>query len=131
MTDFMLLSADASLWELAMKAKWDSHDFSPVVKSLQVQAIMQTQLNTLSQVGVWGDVWKPQQDMAFLLIVPSITVGYEMVFGLVVVWLYPCQACYHSLEEAIHKLVLLVDESADWAYVFIWLYEALSPSAVC
>ena len=37
-----------------------------------------------------------------------------------------CQACYHSLEEVAHKFALLVDESADWAYTFVWLNKALS-----
>ena len=73
-----------------------------------------------------GDMGKPWWDMVFLLIVPSITTGYKKVFGLVVVWALPHQACYHTLEVAAHKLVLLVDESADWAYTFVWLNKALS-----
>ena len=42
------------------------------------------------------------------------------------VWAHPCQAHYHSLEEVAHKLALLVDESTDWAYIFVQLNEALS-----
>ena len=87
---------------------------------------MQAQLNMLSQVGMWGDVGKPWQDMVFLLIAPSIGLGYKRVFGLVMVWVHPCQAHYHTLKEAAHKLALLVDESADWVYGFVWLNEALS-----
>ena len=52
--------------------------------------------------------------------------GYKRVFGLVMVWAHPCQACYHTLEEATHKLVLLADESMVWAYTVVWLNEALS-----
>ena len=52
--------------------------------------------------------------------------GCERVFGLVAVWAHPCQAHYHSLEDAAHKLVLLVEESSDWAHAFVWLNEALS-----
>ena len=88
--------------------------------------IMQTQLNTLSQAGAWGDVGKHWRDMAFLLIVPSIAVGYKRVFGLVAVWVQPHQAHYHSQEEAAHKLALLVNESVDWTYTLVWLNEALS-----
>ena len=47
--------------------------------------------------------------------------GYKRFLGLVAVWVHPHQACYHSLEEAGHKLMLLVDESTDWAYAFVWL----------
>ena len=38
----------------------------------------------------------------------------------------PQQGHYSSLEEVAHKLVLLEDRSAGWAYAFIWLNEALS-----
>ena len=67
---------------------------------------------------MWSDAGKPHQDMVFLLIASTVTDGHERVFGLVVVWTHPYQASYHSLEEAAHKLVLLVDDSADWVYAF-------------
>ena len=96
-------------WKVSRCKQWHRHNWT-----------------TLSQVGVWGDEGKLQQDMTFLLIVPSITMGYERVFNLVVVWVHSCQAHCHSLEEAACKLALLVDESVDWAYTFVWLDEALS-----
>ena len=71
---------------------------------------------------MWGTQWA----VAFLLIAPSITMGYEKVFSLVVVWVHLHQVCYHSLEEVACKLALLVDESVDWAYAFVQLKEALS-----
>ena len=71
-------------------------------------------------------MWGSSGGMAFFLIVPSITKGYKKVFGLVVVWVHPHQAHYHTLVEAAHKHALLVDESADWAYAFVWLNEILS-----
>ena len=64
--------------------------------------------------------------MAFLLITPSITAGYERVFGLVTVWAHPCQAHYSTLVEAACKLMLLVDRSADWVYAFVQLNEGQS-----
>ena len=70
--------------------------------------------------------WGPQQDLAFLLIMASIATRYERVFDLVAVWAYPHQPNYSTLEEAAHKLVLLEDRSADWAYTFVWLNKALS-----
>ena len=126
MSNFVLLSTDASLWEPVTKVRLGSHDFCPGVNSFQVQAVIQAQLSTLSQAGAWGDVEKAKWDMAFLLIVSSITMGYEKVFGLVAIWVHPHQTCYHYLEEVAHKLVLLVDESMDWAYAFVQLNEGLS-----
>ena len=56
----------------------------------------------------------------------SITTGYKRVFILVTVWVHPHQACYRTLAEVAHKLVLLMDGSADWVYTFIQLNKALS-----
>ena len=33
---------------------------------------------------------------------------------------------YNIIEAAVYKLVLLINESADWAYAFVWLNEVLS-----
>ena len=88
--------------------------------------ITKAQLNALSLAVAWGDIEKSQQDMAFLLIMPSITTGYERVFGLVAVWAHPHQAHYSTLDGVACKLVLLEDRSADWVYAFIWLNVALS-----
>ena len=57
---------------------------------------------------------------------PSITTGYKRVFVLVAVWAHLCQAYYSTLAEVAHRLVLLVDRSADWIYTFVQLNKALS-----
>ena len=85
MSDFALLSADASLWELVMKVRWRSHELCPVMTNFHVWMIMQAQLNTISESVALGDTEKPQWDMAFLLIMPRIAAGYKRVFGLVTV----------------------------------------------
>ena len=91
-----------------------------------MQAIMQEQLNALSQVGAWGSVEKSHQDMVFLLPVLSIAMRCERVFGLTMVWAHLCQAHIHTLDDVTHKLVLLADESVDWPYAFIWLNDVIS-----
>ena len=60
-----------------------------------------------------GDVEKPQQDMAFHLIVLSLIIGCERVFDLTAVWVHPCQAHFQNLEETACKLMLLADNSTD------------------
>ena len=88
--------------------------------------IKQAQLNTLSQAGAWGDVGKPQQDMAIPF--NSTKHHHEVQKGL---WPGGSMGTFQpSLlplsKEAGHKLVLLVDKSMDWAYAFVQLNDALS-----
>ena len=113
MSDFLLLSTDVGLWDTSTKATWGSLDFCPVVTQFQVHAIMQTQLTALSQTGAWGDVKKPQWDMAFVLIVPSLAVRCEWAFSLTVMCVHPCQGYLPTLGNMAQKLMLLADESPN------------------
>ena len=93
MSEFVLLSTVVGLWEVSTKAEWGSLDFHPAVTQSWVQAIIQAQLTALSQSGAWGNAEKPQWDMAFVLIVASLTIGSKWVFGLTAMWAHPHQAC--------------------------------------
>ena len=87
------------------KVRWVSHNFAWWWKvSRCEQSCRHNWIPSLR----WGNVEKPQWNMAFLLIAPDITAGYERVFGLVTVWAHPCKACYHTVGVAAHKVVLLV-----------------------
>ena len=69
---------------------------------------------------------KPGQDMAFLLIVPSLAVGCEQVFRLTAMWMHPCQAHLPMVVDAAQKLLLLVDEGANWPYAYIRMNDAVA-----
>ena len=86
-----------------------------------VPTLTHTKLTNLSQVGAWGDVKKPYQDIAFLMIVPSANIGGEQIFGLAVVWAHPHEGHLTTLVEAACKLVLLMDDGLDQPYAFVCL----------
>ena len=125
MSDFTLLSTDSTLWDPMTQVGCGTHEFWPFLSNVHVQVITQTQLDSLSSARPWGNAAKPCWDMAFLLIVPTVTTKQERIFALVAVCVHPCQAWYHSLSEAAHKLMLLTNDSTDWAYTFAWLNEGL------
>ena len=116
MSEFSLLCTDSALWDLATSAMWGSLDFCPEVMPFWIHTITQGQLTALSQVGSWGDVEKPYQDMVFLLIAPSLAVRCEQVFGLTAMSTQPCQVHLPTLVDAAQKLLLLTDKGVDWPY---------------
>ena len=63
--------------------------------------------------------------MAFVLVVPSLTIGCEWIFGLTAMWAHPCQAHLHTLGEVAHKLILLASEGADWPYTFVGMNNTM------
>ena len=64
--------------------------------------------------------------MVFVLIVPSLAIGCEQVFGLTAMWAHPCQAHIPTLMEAAWKLMLLADESTNWPYAYAWMNDTLA-----
>ena len=69
---------------------------------------------------------KPQQDMAFVLIVPSLAVGCEQVFGLTAMWAHPCQAHLPTQAEAAQKLMLLANKGPNWPYAYAQMNNAMA-----
>ena len=126
MGEFLLLSTDIHLWQASTKAKSGLLDFCPAVMQFQVWMIMPAQLVTISQAGAWGEAEKPQWDMAFMLIALNTNAIHEQVFGLTALWAHPHQACLHTLEEVVHKLLLLVDDGPDWPYAFVQMNDTVS-----
>ena len=126
MSDFLCLSTDVGLWDTSTKATWGLLDFCLMVMQFQVHTIMQTQLTALSQAGALGDAEKPQWDMVFVLIVPSLAIGCEWVFGLTAMWVHPHQACLPTWGEAAKKLMLLADKSPNWPYAYAQMNDAVA-----
>ena len=91
-----------------------------------VCTITQGQLTALSQAAAWDDMEKPHQDMAFLLIAPSLAIGCKWVFGLTTVWTHPHQAHLPMLVEATQKLLLLADGGASWSYAYIRMNDTMA-----
>ena len=99
---------------------------APKSCTFAVCTITQGQLSTLSQVVAWGDVEKPHQDMAFLLMAPSLAVGCKWVFILTARWMHPCQAHLPTLMDADWKLLLLADEGTNRPYAYIRMNDAMA-----
>ena len=123
MSEFLHLCTDTVLWDPNSSAMRGSLDFCLLIKQFHVPTIRQTQLTALSQTGTWGNVENPRQDMAFLLIAPSLTIGCKRIFGLMALWAHPHQAHLVSLVEVVWHLILMADEGLDWLYMFICMND--------
>ena len=102
---------------------WGSHDICPLLTQFYAMAITWSFLLAISWAKAWRNTKKPKLSMAYLLIVPVQAVEEERTFGLVAVWVHPCQTLLSSLEEAVKKLTLLVNTAYDWPYAFLQLCE--------
>ena len=125
MSKFSLLCDSVNLWDPNSEAIWRSLNFCPGIRCFVVPTLTHTQLTNLSQAGAWGDVKRPWQNIAFLMIVPNANFSGELIFGLAVVWANPCQGHLTTLVEVAHKLALLVDNGLDWPYAFVCMSSTM------
>ena len=115
MSDFSLLSTDKSL---STKATWGFTQLLPCSCAVSsVHNHTKAVDHPLPGEGL-GDVEKPQQDMAFVLIAPGLAIGCEQIFGLAAVWMYPHEVHLPTLAEAALKLMLLASEGTNWPYAY-------------
>ena len=118
MSDFVALSANACLWDLATKATWGLHDFCPILTTFHMCEHAST-VNCHFHGGVLGEYGEAQAGHGIFLIAPCITIRCGRVFGLTAVWAHPHQAHFPTLLEVAHKPVLLVNIKEDWLYAFM------------
>ena len=121
MGNYVQFSQDPGQWEESTQALWGSHDIILSLTWFKVAEIMQLELLALSHAEAWGNIKKPQGDMAFLLIVPRKNIKGEMAFRLAMVWAHPLQAQLSSLDEAVKKLTLLINLGDNLAHAFVRL----------
>ena len=78
-------------------------------------------LSAISWAEACGNPKRSRFGMAYLLLALAQEVEEERRFGLVAVWVHPCQACLPMLEEAARKLALLINTREDCPYTVVQL----------
>ena len=53
----------------------------------------------------------------------SLKAWGERKYGLLTIWVNPCQARVHSMEEAVRNLTAWVSSGPDWPYALVWLHK--------
>ena len=92
MCNCTFFSKDPSQWGESYQSLWECHDISPLLRQFHITQVTQQRLSSLTHLWVLGDFKRFHSNMVFLLILPKEDVAGERVYGLTVVWIYPCQA---------------------------------------
>ena len=80
------------------------------------------ELDSISCLKVWGNIQKPYDGIACLLVRADDT-PEARVYGMASVWISPHQATTSKMGEALGFLSALTSEGSTWPYVFTQLYE--------
>ena len=68
-----------------------------------------------------GEEQKVHHDITYLLVLAEEEATRDRRCGLSTIWVNPCQARVHSMEEAVRELTAWVSSGPDWPYDLVWL----------
>ena len=122
MSQFEFFANKEERWGDSMKAFWVNLSICPILHCLDLPYHMVGELLSISCLKVWGDIQKPQDGMAYLLVKVEDASEVEG-YGMALVWISPHQAQASMMAEALEILSTCAPSGPDRPYVLIQLYE--------
>ena len=122
MTEFAFFDGKEERWGEKMRAVWGDLSICPCLNSLELPCHTLGELQSISQLKIWGNTQEPHDDMAYLLV---HTEGDSEArnYGMALVWTSPHQAQVSMMGEALGTLSTCISSGPDWLYVFMQLYK--------
>ena len=122
MTEFEFFANREERWGDSMRALWGNLSICPLLDHVDLPYHMVGELLSISCLKVWGDIQKPKDGMAYLLVKVEDASEVEG-YGMALVWISPHQAWASTIEEALEILSTCISSGHDWLYVLTQLYE--------
>ena len=122
MSEFEFFANKEERWGHSMKALWANLSICPILHCLDLPYHMAGELLSISHHKVWGDIQKPWDGMAYLLVKVEDTSEVEG-YGMALVWISPHQAQASTMVEALEILSTCTPSGPNWLYVIIQLYQ--------
>ena len=79
--------------------------------------------SSLTSLKAWGEKQKICHDITFLLVLAEEEATGDRKYGLLTIWVNPCQARACSMEEVVRELTTWVSSGPNWPYNLVQLHE--------
>ena len=96
---------------------------APPLQQFHIPSITPAELSFLTSLKAWGEKQKIHHDIASLLILAEEEATGGRKYGLLTIWVNPCQARVCSMEAAVRELTAWVSSGPDWPYALVQLHE--------
>ena len=106
-----------------MALLWGDISICSPLHWFQLSCHSQLELSSLNGLKAWGEDQKPHHDITFLLVWAEEEMTGDRNYGLLTIWVNPCQARVPSMEEAIGKLTAWASSGPNWPYTLVQLHE--------
>ena len=122
MTDYAFFSGVGQVGEGDGLAVGEPYHL-PTLQQFHIPSITPVELSSLTSIKAWGEKQKIHHNIAFLLILTEEEATGDRRYGLSTMWVNPCQARVHSMEEAVRELPNWVSSGPNWPYTLVQLHE--------
>ena len=86
-----------------------------------IPLVTQSELSSLTSLKAWGTKKNSRMILPFLLLSTKEEAPGDRKYGLSTIWVNPCQARVHSMEDAVRELTAWVSSGPDWPYALVWM----------
>ena len=93
------------------------------LQQFHIPSITSAELSSLTSLKAWGEKQKICHDIAFLLILAEEEATEVRKYGLLTIWVNPCQARVCSMEEAIRELTAWFFSGPNWPHTLVQPHE--------
>ena len=122
MTDYSFFLQGSDRWGKNLALLWGCLNICPSLQ-FHILSITQLELSSLTGLKAWGHKEKFYNDITFLLVSAKEEATGDRKYGLSTIWVNPCQARVHSMEEAVNELTAWVYSGPNWPYTLVQLNE--------
>ena len=102
---------------------WGSLNICPQLQWFHIPSLTPVELFSLTSLKAWALKQKVWHNITFLLVQAEEEATGDRKYGLSTIWVNPCQARVHSMEEAVGKLTAWVSSEPNWPYTLVQLHE--------
>ena len=106
-----------------MVLMWGNINICPQLQWFHIPSLTPAELSSLNSLRAQGERQKVCHNIIFLVVLAEEKATGDRKYGLLTIWVNPCQARVHSMEEAVGKLTAWVSNGPNWPYTLVWLHE--------
>ena len=95
----------------------------PPLQQFHIPSITPAELSSLTSLKAWGKKQKICHGITFLLILAEEEATGDRNYGLLTIWVNPCQARVCYMEKAVMELTIWVLSRPNWPYALVQLHK--------
>ena len=123
MTNYVFFLQGSDRWGKDLTLLWGCLDIWPSLQQFHISSITQSELSSLTGLKAWGNKEIFQNNIAFLLVSAKDVATGDRRYNFSTIWVNPCQARVHTMEQAVRELTTWVSNGPYCPYALVWLNE--------